>query len=77
MAHRDVECGMVGIGVGDQVESAHNQEDTGPGVTVSGTVLAVSREPSGPVGSFQGTGQGGTHATSEAFCAIVPARPCW
>jgi hypothetical protein len=45
MAHRHIEGGMLGVGVGDQGESAHNQEDKGPGVTVRGTVLAVSREP--------------------------------
>ena len=52
MANRDIEGRMVGIGVGDEGEKAHNQEDKGLAVTVSGTVLAVSREPSGSAGSF-------------------------
>jgi hypothetical protein len=52
VADCDVEGRMIGIGVGDDGESAHNQEDKGTAVTVSGTVLAVSREPSGSAGSF-------------------------
>jgi hypothetical protein len=52
VADRDVEGRMIGIGVGDDGEPAHNQEDKGTAVTVSGTVLAVSREPSGSAGSF-------------------------
>ena len=38
VAHRDVECRVTGIGIGDEGVSAHNQEDKEPGVTVSESI---------------------------------------
>jgi hypothetical protein len=45
VAHRDVKCGVTGIGIGYEGVSAHNQEDKEPGVTVSGSALRLGTRP--------------------------------
>jgi hypothetical protein len=45
VAHRNVECRVIGIGIGHEGVSAHNQEDKEPSVTVSGSILRLGIRP--------------------------------
>ena len=50
VADRDIEGGMLRVGVGGQGEMVHNQEDKESGVSFRGTT--VGREPSNRSNSF-------------------------